>query len=178
MRPLIFGILLFLAWSALATWYYVCRVNDFCNGPEVSQQVSDTETQTQTDSSGVAEAQAAEEIIPVPEDLIIQFAFDRSDFQPGEETARYVNGCKAYLEQEAGALLRITGHTDATGTVSYNQALGMRRAESVASFFTEQGIPEDIIETSSMGESSPVADNATPQGRAENRRTEITFKNP
>jgi outer membrane protein OmpA-like peptidoglycan-associated protein len=93
----------------------------FGNGPEVSQQVSDTETQTQTDSSGVAEAQAAEEIIPVPEDLIIQFAFDRSDFQPGEETARYVNGCKAYLEQEAGALLRITGHTDATGTVSYNQ---------------------------------------------------------
>jgi OOP family OmpA-OmpF porin len=178
MRPLILGILLFLIWSSLSTWYYVCRVNDFCNGPEVSQQVSESETQAQTDSTEVAEAQAAEEIISVPENLIIHFAFDRSDFKPSEETSQYLSECKAYIEQEAGAMLQITGHTDAIGTASYNQTLGMRRAESVTSYFVEQGIPEDIIKTSSMGESSPVADNATPRGRAENRRTELILKNP
>jgi OOP family OmpA-OmpF porin len=74
-------------------------------------------------------------------------------------------------------MLDIIGHADATGTASYNQALGMRRAESVKSFFVGQGIPAEIIETSSMGESSPLADNATPQGRATNRRTEILIKN-
>ncbi len=178
MRPLFIGILLFLIWSLLSTWYYVCHVNDFCNGPEVSQQVSDPETQAQTDSTEVAETKAAEEIIPVPEKFIIHFAFDRSDFKPGEETTRYVSECKAYLEKVAGAMLQITGHTDAIGTASYNQALGMRRAESVKSFLVGQGIPSELLETSSMGESVPAADNATPQGRADNRRTEIFIKQP
>jgi len=176
MRPLIIGILLFLIWSLLATWYYVCHVNDFCNGPEVSQQVSKSETQAQADSTAVAETEPAAEIPPVPENLVIHFAFDRSDFKPLEETSRFLSECKAYFEKEPGTILDITGHTDAIGTTSYNQALGMRRAESVRSYFAGQGIPSEIMETSSMGESVPVADNETPQGRAENRRTEILIK--
>ena len=176
MRPLFIGILLFLIWSSLSTWYYVCHVNDFCNGPEVSQQVSDPETQAQTDSTAVAETEPAEEITPLPENLIIHFASDRSDFKPAEETSRFLSECKAYLEKEADAMLDITGHTDATGTASYNQALGLRRAESVKSFFAGQGIPAEIIVSSSMGESAPVADNATPQGRTKNRRIEILIK--
>ncbi len=75
-------------------------------------------------------------------------------------------------------MLHITGHTDATGTATYNQALGMRRAESVKSYFVGQGIPAEMIETSSMGESEPINDNDTPQGRAKNRRTEIFIKEP
>ena len=74
-------------------------------------------------------------------------------------------------------MIDITGHADATGTATYNQALGMRRAESVKSYFVGQDISAELIETSSMGESAPVADNATPQGRAKNRRTEIFIKN-
>jgi len=176
MRPLFIGILLFLFWSSLSTWYYACHVNDFCDGPEVSQQVSDPETQAQIDSTAVAESELAEEPTPLPENLIIHFAFDRSDFKPLEETTRFLSECKAYLEKEPGTMLDITGHTDAIGTASYNQALGMRRAESVLSFFAGQGIPAEIMESSSMGESVPVADNATPQGRAKNRRTEILIK--
>jgi len=178
MRPLIFGILLFLIWSSLSTWYYVCRVNDFCKGPEVSQQVSDPETQTQTDSTQVAEAPVAEEIIPVPENMVIHFAFDRSEFKPSEEILRLLSDYKAYLEKEPVTTLDITGHTDAVGTTVYNQALGMRRAESVKSYFIEQGIPAEILETNSEGENSPADDNGTSQGRAENRRTEITIKKP
>jgi outer membrane protein OmpA-like peptidoglycan-associated protein len=177
MRPLFIGILLFLIWSSLSTWYYVCHVNDFCNGPEVSQQVPDPETQTQTDTSTVAETEPVEEPTPLPENLIIHFAFDRSDFKSSEETSRFLSELKAYLEKEPGTMLDITGHTDAIGTTSYNQALGMRRAESVLSFFAGQGIPAEIMESSSMGESIPVADNATPEGRAKNRRTETLIKN-
>lgn len=176
MKPLFIGILLFLFWSSLSTWYYVCHVNDLCDGPEASQQVSDPETQAQIDSTALTEPELAEEIVPPPENLIIHFAFDRSDFKPLEETSRFLSECKAYLEKEAGAMLDITGHTDAIGTASYNQALGMRRAESVKSFFVGQGIPAEIIESSSLGESSPADDNATTQGRAKNRRTEILIK--
>ena len=177
MRPLYIGILLFLFWSSLSTWYYVCHVNDFCNGPEVSQQVSNPETQTLIDSTALAEPELAEEITPLPENLIIHFAFDRSDFKPLEETSRFLSECKAYLEKEPGAKIDITGHADATGTTTHNQALGMRRAESVKSYFVGEGIPALRIETSSQGESVPVADNGTPQGRAGNRRTEIIIKN-
>ncbi len=177
MRPLFIGILLFLIWSSLSTWYYVFHVNDFCDGLEVSQQVSNLETQPETDSAAVAETEQAEEITPLPENLIIHFAYDRSDFKPVEETSRFLSECKAYLEKEPGTMLDITGHADATGTATYNQALGMRRAESVKSYFVGQGMPADMIETSSMGESLPVADNATPQGRAKNRRSEIFIKN-
>ena len=125
----------------------------------------------------MAETEPAAEIPPVPENLVIHFAFDRSDFKPLEETSRFLSECKAYLEKEPGAKIDITGHADATGTTTYNQALGMRRAENVKSYFEGQGIASEMIETSSMGESEPVADNATPQGRAKNRRTEIFIKN-
>ena len=177
MRPQFIGILLFLIWSSLSTWYYVCHVNDFCDGLEVTQQVSKLETQSITDSAEVAETEPVEEITHLPENLIIHFAFDRSDFKPVEETSRFLSECKAYLEKEPGAKIDITGHADATGTTTYNQALGMRRAESVKSYFVGQGIPAEMIVSSSMGESVPVADNATPQGRAKNRRTEIFIKN-
>ena len=177
MKPLFIGILLFLIWSSLSTWYYACHVNDLCDGPEVSQQVPQTETQPETDSAAVAETEPAEEITPLPGNLIVHFAFDRSDFKPGEETSRFLSECKTYLDKEPDSILDITGHADATGTVTYNQALGMRRAESVKSYFVGQGIPAEMIETSSQGESIPVADNATPQGKAENRRTEIIIKN-
>ena len=177
MRPLFIGILLFLIWSSLSTWYYVCHVNDFCDGLEVSQQVSKPETQPETDSAVVAETEPAEEITPLPENLIIHFAYNLGDFKPVEETSRFLSECKAYLEKEPGTMLDIIGHADATGTATYNQALGMRRAESVKSYLVGQGIPAEMIETSSMGESEPVADNATSQGRAKNRRTEIIIKN-
>jgi OmpA-OmpF porin, OOP family len=177
MKPLFIGILTFLTWSSLSTWYYVCHVKNFCDGPEVSQQVSMTESQPVTDSAATAETEAAEEIKTLPGPLIIHFALNRSDFEPVEETSRFLTECKSWLETETGAMLEITGHADAAGTDTHNQALGIRRAESVKSYFTGQGIPAERIKTSSMGESLPVADNATPEGRAENRRTEINIKN-
>jgi outer membrane protein OmpA-like peptidoglycan-associated protein len=175
MRPLIIGIFVFLIWSSFSTWYYVCHINDFCNGPETSPPVSTEEAQTQTDSTMVADTAPEEEILAVPENLIIHFAFDRSDFKPSDLTARFVSECKEYLDEEPDAHLLVTGHTDAIGTDSYNQALGMRRAESVKIYLTGQGLPAELIETVSMGERAPVAENTSPEGRAENRRAETSI---
>jgi outer membrane protein OmpA-like peptidoglycan-associated protein len=178
MRPLFIGILLFLIWSTLATWYYVCRINHYCGGPEVSQEVPSEEPQTEPDTASVAETEAEEELMPpLPETLIIHFAFDRSDFKSSEEITEFLSEFTSYIEKVPDSMIDITGYTDAVGTESYNLALGISRAESIKSYFVRQGVPAEKIMTHSLGESTPVADNTTPQGRAENRRSEITVKN-
>jgi len=67
----------------------------------------------------------------------------------------------------------VIGHTDSVGPEEYNQQLSVRRATSVKDFMVSEGIDPGIIDVSGKGESSPVADNSTKEGRAENRRVEI-----
>lgn len=71
--------------------------------------------------------------------------------------------------------VNIVGHTDSSGSDAYNQGLSERRAASVKNFLIEQGVDASIITTSGMGESQPVADNSTKEGRAQNRRVEVSF---
>lgn len=66
------------------------------------------------------------------------------------------------------------GHTDARGSAAYNQRLSERRAESIKAYMVNQGIPSQRIRTEGRGETQPVASNATPEGRAKNRRVEVT----
>lgn len=70
----------------------------------------------------------------------------------------------------------IEGHTDSQGPDSMNQRLSEARAAAVKSFLVRHGIAARRLETSGMGESDPVADNSTPEGRAENRRVEIVIE--
>jgi len=65
------------------------------------------------------------------------------------------------------------GHTDSVGTDAYNQKLSIRRAEAVKAYLKGKGIEETRIYTEGKGESQPKADNATAEGRAQNRRVEI-----
>ncbi len=64
----------------------------------------------------------------------------------------------------------VIGHTDSSGADEYNQALSERRARSVATYLEGKGIGGGRLAVSGAGESEPVADNATAEGRAENRR--------
>ncbi|MBI5040036.1 MAG: OmpA family protein [Gammaproteobacteria bacterium] len=72
--------------------------------------------------------------------------------------------------------VNVVGHTDSSGTDAYNQKLSERRAASVETYLVGQGVDGALINTSGMGESQPVADNSTKEGRAQNRRVEITYK--
>jgi outer membrane protein OmpA-like peptidoglycan-associated protein len=67
------------------------------------------------------------------------------------------------------------GHTDSKGSDSYNQALSERRANSVAEYLLKKGVVEARIESVGFGESQPVADNGSAEGRAFNRRVEISL---
>ena len=69
--------------------------------------------------------------------------------------------------------LDVIGHTDSTGNDSYNMTLSQRRANSVASYLENNGIPANRLATLGMGETQPIADNSTASGRAQNRRVEL-----
>lgn len=86
------------------------------------------------------------------------------------------------LGQVADALLAtkersivVEGHTDSMGSDEHNQELSQRRAETVRTFLTSRGYDAARIGAVGIGEARPIADNATPEGRANNRRVEIVI---
>jgi outer membrane protein OmpA-like peptidoglycan-associated protein len=87
------------------------------------------------------------------------------------------------LERVAGTLreydrtvVYIVGHTDSIGTDAYNLNLSMRRADSVAGFLSSRGVSDHRLRTEGRGKREPVASNATPEGRQQNRRVEIHIR--
>ena len=72
--------------------------------------------------------------------------------------------------------IEIEGHTDSVGSVDRNDIVGLRRAESVRTIFSEQGVALNRMSTISRGERSPVASHLTAAGRAANRRVVVTIK--
>jgi outer membrane protein OmpA-like peptidoglycan-associated protein len=71
--------------------------------------------------------------------------------------------------------LRVEGHTDSTGSPSYNMRLSQRRADSVFDFLAQQGISSTRMKAVGYGMEDPIADNSTVEGRAKNRRVEIVI---
>lgn len=69
-----------------------------------------------------------------------------------------------------------TGHTDDVGPPPYNERLARRRAEAVKAFLVGKGLDAAMIETAGRGPSEPIADNASAEGRAKNRRAEVEFR--
>jgi outer membrane protein OmpA-like peptidoglycan-associated protein len=69
--------------------------------------------------------------------------------------------------------LTVEGHTDSQGSSSYNQVLSQQRADAVRSYIISRGYSGDLILAQGIGKDRPVADNASPEGRANNRRVEI-----
>lgn len=72
--------------------------------------------------------------------------------------------------------VEIVGHTDSTGSQQLNQDLSSRRAQSVANYLTNQGVPAQRIAVYGAGPSQPIASNETAAGRAQNRRVEINLR--
>jgi len=74
--------------------------------------------------------------------------------------------------------VRIEGHTDSTGTKAGNEQLSMRRAEAVKRVLTSRGVQENQILVLGLGDTRPIADNKTNDGRAKNRRVELHIDVP
>ncbi|HEY6868309.1 MAG TPA: OmpA family protein [Novosphingobium sp.] len=77
------------------------------------------------------------------------------------------------LKQYPNSLIDVYGHTDSTGSEAYNQTLSENRARTVANYLQMQGVAASRIRSQGFGETMPVADNTTEEGRRKNRRVEI-----
>jgi outer membrane protein OmpA-like peptidoglycan-associated protein len=104
----------------------------------------------------------------------ILFDFDSSALKAASQ---------AQLDQVAGVLAKypetnivVKGHTDAKGSDEYNQRLSERRASAVMNYLENQGVGRSRITARGYGETMPVAGNDTEDGRAENRRVELSIK--
>ncbi|TXE12854.1 OmpA family protein [Seonamhaeicola algicola] len=81
----------------------------------------------------------------------------------------------SHCVDKLGVKVQVVGHTDNTGNANNNVALGKQRADFAKGYLVKNGILEQNIETSSKGPHEPIADNATEEGRAQNRRTVVTI---
>ncbi|KVF14469.1 OmpA family protein [Burkholderia cepacia] len=131
---------------------------------------------------GAAPAEAASAATPATAAVVEQvnlsgdalFATDHATLAPTarESLDRLLNERKDHTYSQ----VTVTGFTDSVGSDDYNLALSKRRAESVAAYLKAHGLKADSMTVSGRGKADPVASNATPEGRASNRRAEILLK--
>jgi outer membrane protein OmpA-like peptidoglycan-associated protein len=103
----------------------------------------------------------------------VTFAFDSSDLNA--QFYPVLDKVAATLKEYDKTVVEVAGHTDSVGSDAYNQTLSEKRANSVAAYLSNQGMQRTRMVTIGAGEGHPVATNDTEDGRAQNRRVEITI---
>ncbi|EOW6645343.1 OmpA family lipoprotein [Cronobacter muytjensii] len=101
--------------------------------------------------------------------------FDSSQANLKPAGANTLTGVAMVLKEYPKTAVNVLGYTDSTGGQALNMKLSQQRAESVASALITQGVAANRIRTSGMGPANPVASNSTEEGKAQNRRVEITL---
>ncbi len=99
------------------------------------------------------------------------FAVNSSSIRPGMYAE--IDRIAQVLSNYPQTTISVIGHTDSTGSESYNQQLSERRADSVKNALVQRGISPSRITAMGYGESAPIADNNTEYGRQQNRRVEV-----
>jgi outer membrane protein OmpA-like peptidoglycan-associated protein len=168
MRILITGFIVFVIWSFFSTWLYVDVLK-----PATTKQV---EAQPVTEIQNTEADSLMKFYASMPKDLTICFEFDNYKFETDQQTDSSIAEFNKWLDKYPDYMLSVTGHTDFVGTTEYNQALGLERAQVVGKYLESKGIPADKMLITSKGKEQPVAKNIFSEGRAKNRRTEITIK--
>ncbi len=108
---------------------------------------------------------------PVRVELDVKFDFDKAVVK--EESQGDIKALADFMSQYPQTTTVVEGHTDSVGTDAYNQGLSERRANAVRDVLVDQyGVGSDRVSSVGYGESRPVADNSTADGRAINRRVE------
>lgn len=153
------------------------------SGPTLSKEILASSPADAAALDAVDASRAAAPAAPTPTtgsavrvipDVVLRFAFDRSDLA---ETAKHdlVTALSTTGTEARSLSFALGGHADATGSDIYNQKLGLARADAVRKYLVEQlQVPADRISVTSYGEAQPVASNDTRAGRAENRRVVVT----
>ena len=122
-------------------------------------------------SQKAAEPEPVAEVITLSDQGNVLFAFDSAELTPAAQ--QQLQGLVDKLSSPQVLTIRVVGHTDSKGTDAYNQGLSERRAGSVATYLINKGISPQKLSSMGRGESEPVADNETDEGRAQIRGVEL-----
>ncbi len=134
--------------------------------------VQEAELREQLQASGITVARQGDNIIlNMPNEI----TFRVNETTLDSRAALALRNVATVVTEYDETMLNVLGHTDSTGAASYNQELSQRRANEVRSQLIGEGVSPSRIVAVGRGESSPIADNNTEQGRAENRRVEIVL---
>ena len=99
------------------------------------------------------------------------FDFDKSNIKP--EGAAILDRLVAFMNENKDKQVALSGYTDTIGTEAYNMKLSDRRWMSAKDYIVKKGVDSSRVSGQGFGESKPIADNKTAEGRAKNRRVEI-----
>ncbi len=113
----------------------------------------------------------------IPRRLVLEgvnFDYNKSTLR--QEDRNIIDQNAADLKEWGNIDVEISGHTDSVGSDQYNESLSLRRAESVRAYLISKGISTDRLTVKGYGESQPIADNGTDEGRFQNRRVELNQK--
>ena len=146
--------------------------------PDSRDKCPDTPKGVKVDAAGcpIVAVVVVETVVVKEETIVVRdvhFEFNSAKLTAADKDK--LNVIAARLKKDAAnAQLKATGYTDSVGSDAYNLKLSKERAQSVVEYLIASGIPRNqFASVAGAGESSPVASNQTPEGRAQNRRTEI-----
>jgi outer membrane protein OmpA-like peptidoglycan-associated protein len=105
----------------------------------------------------------------------VLFASGQSALLPSAQ-AKLTEVADALTKEDSESKIVVEGHTDSQGGASYNQDLSQRRAQSVRDYLVTRGMASDRVTSEGFGLTRPIADNASAEGRANNRRVEIVVQ--
>jgi general secretion pathway protein A len=105
--------------------------------------------------------------------IIVRFAFNSSEIEG--DSFPDLDRMAAYLVQHPEEHIRILGHTDSSGSSGYNESISRFRASVVKSYLVGKGVSNGQITTIAVGDTQPIASNASSEGRNLNRRVEVEF---
>jgi len=168
MRILISGFVFFVIWCFVSAWLYNDKLLPALKKPVTIQTIPEKSTVV---ADSLMKLKAS-----MPKNLLIYFEFNDSKLKQDPLNDNSLSEFKAWLEKYPQSMLSVTGHTDLVGTTDFNFKLAQKRAETVQKLLENKGINGGRMVTVSKGATEPAADYITPEGRAKNRRTEISIK--
>jgi outer membrane protein OmpA-like peptidoglycan-associated protein len=144
-------------WAAIRAYggHYVVRIVEI---GEMPQEVTASNILAELDSTGR---------------VSLYILFDTGQATIRAESTAILDEVSAALRERATLRVAIEGHTDAVGAADANEALSQRRARAVLDALVARGIEASRLSSAGFGETRPVADNQTEEGRAKNRRVEL-----
>ena len=151
------------------------RLNNFQSGELIYNPVDFEFMEATAKVEEVAEAPVATRSVLDP--FTIRFETGESKLEKSSELRGYLDRALAYLGENPGTVLMVTGHTDDEGSSTSNLSLSKSRASKVRRFLRNNGVASAQVKYQGKGETEPLATNDADEGKRQNRRVEIQISN-